>query len=49
VAAACLCGSASALFKGLAGVGRDLSFLPLDGMIGSPSLLVNGLELTAGR
>jgi predicted Zn-dependent protease len=49
VAAACLCGSASALFKGLAGVGRDLSFLPLDGMIGSPSLLVSGLELTAGR
>jgi predicted Zn-dependent protease len=40
-----LCGSAAALFKGLAGVARDLSFLPLDGMIGAPTLLVTGLEL----
>jgi hypothetical protein len=26
-------------------VARDLAFLPLDGMIGSPSLLVTGLAL----
>jgi hypothetical protein len=26
-------------------VGRDLTFQPLDGMIGSPTLLVRGLEL----
>jgi PmbA protein len=49
VAAAWLRGSASALFKGLAGVGRDLAFAPLDGMIGSPSLLVGGLELVIER
>jgi predicted Zn-dependent protease len=44
---ACLTGTASAFFKGIAGVGRDLSFLPLDGMIGSPTLLVAGLTLRA--
>jgi hypothetical protein len=28
-------------------VGRDLTFQPLDGMIGSPTLMVGGLELRA--
>ena len=45
VAGAWLCGTASALFKGIAATARDLSFLPLDGMLGSPTLLVTGLEL----
>jgi predicted Zn-dependent protease len=45
VARAWLCGSGAALFKGVAATARDLSFLPLDGMIGSPTLLVTGLEL----
>ncbi len=40
-----LTGSFTALLQGLAAVGRDLSFLPLRGMIGSPSVLVTGLEL----
>jgi PmbA protein len=50
VAGAWLCGGIGAFLKGIAGVGRDLSFQPLDGMIGSPTLLVSGLELreTAG-
>jgi PmbA protein len=47
---ACLRGSLAALLKGVAGVARDLAFLPLDGMIGAPTLLVTGLELApAGR
>ncbi len=45
VARAWLCGTAAALFKGVAAVARDLSFLPLDGMLGAPTLLVTGLEL----
>jgi predicted Zn-dependent protease len=47
IPAAWLCGTASAFFKGIAAVGRDLAFLPLDGMIGSPTLLVTGLSLRA--
>ncbi|HLX06855.1 MAG TPA: metallopeptidase TldD-related protein [Thermoanaerobaculia bacterium] len=45
VAGAWLCGTAAALFQGIAAVARDLSFFPLDGMLGSPTLLVTGLEL----
>lgn len=40
-----LSGTAAALFKGLAAVARDLTFLPLDGMLGAPTLLVTGLDL----
>jgi hypothetical protein len=32
----------------VAGIGRDLTFYPLDGMIGSPTLLATGLELRKG-
>lgn len=45
VAGAWLCGSIGGLLRNVVGVGRDLLFQPLDGMIGSPSLLVTGLEL----
>lgn len=45
VAGAWLCGRISTLLQGIAAVGRDLTFHPLDGMIGSPTLLVTGLEL----
>jgi len=45
IAGARLCGTAAALFRGIAAAARDLSFLPLDGMLGSPTLLVTGLEL----
>lgn len=45
VSRAWLAGAISALLLGIEGVGRDLTFLPLDGLIGSPSLLVGGLEL----
>lgn len=48
VAKAWLCGGISAFLRGIVGVGRDLTFHPLDGMIGSPTLLVTGLELRAG-
>jgi predicted Zn-dependent protease len=47
VARAWLCGGIGTFLKGIAGVGRDLTFHPLDGMIGSPTLLVAGLELRA--
>ncbi|HXT21934.1 MAG TPA: metallopeptidase TldD-related protein [Thermoanaerobaculia bacterium] len=40
-----LCGSIGALLRGVSGVARDLTFFPLDGMIGSPTLRVDGLEL----
>jgi len=33
----------------LQGVGRDLTFHPLNGMIGSPTVLVTGLELRKGE
>ncbi|HZF09350.1 MAG TPA: metallopeptidase TldD-related protein [Thermoanaerobaculia bacterium] len=45
VSKARLTGGVGALLRGIAAVGRDLSFEMLDGMIGSPSLLVMGLEL----
>jgi predicted Zn-dependent protease len=48
VAGAWLCGGIGTFLKGIAGVGRDLTFHPLDGMIGSPTALVTGLELRAG-
>ncbi len=40
-----LSGEISDLLRGIAAVGRDLAFLPLGGMIGSPTLLVKGLVL----
>jgi predicted Zn-dependent protease len=46
IAHAWLSGELRALLHGLRATARDLSFLPLDGMIGCPSLLVEGLELT---
>lgn len=45
VAGAWLCGGISALLRGVQAVARDLAFFPLDGVIGSPSLLATGLEL----
>lgn len=45
VARAWLCGGISDFLQGIAGVGRDLTFQPLAGMIGAPTLLVSGLEL----
>ncbi len=42
-----LTGSLRALLSGIQAVARDLTFFPYDGMIGSPSLLVSGLELRA--
>jgi predicted Zn-dependent protease len=48
VAGAWLSGGIGAFLKGIMGVGRDLTFHPLDGMIGAPTVLVAGLELLAG-
>jgi len=48
VAGAWLCGGIGAFLKGIAGVGRDLTFHPLDGMIGAPTVLATGLELSRG-
>ena len=48
VPGAWLCGGIGTFLNGIVGVGRDLTFHPLDGMIGSPTLLVTGLELRAG-
>ena len=45
VARAWLCGGIGDFLQGIAGVGRDLTFQPLAGMIGAPTLLVSGLEL----
>lgn len=47
VAGAVLTGSVGSLLRGLRAVARDLTFFPLDGMIGSPTLLLTGLEITA--
>ncbi len=47
VANAWLCGRIADLLQGIAGIGRDLTFHPLLGMIGSPTVLVHGLELRA--
>jgi PmbA protein len=43
-----LCGGIGAFLRGIVGVGRDLAFQPLDGMIGAPTVLVTGLELRGG-
>jgi predicted Zn-dependent protease len=40
-----LSGKVSALLRGIQATGRDLDFEPLGGMLGSPSLLLSGLEL----
>lgn len=48
VAPAVLAGAITALLANLEGVARDLAFLPLDGLLGSPTLLVQGLELRPG-
>ena len=40
-----LCGGIGTLLRGVRAVARDLTFLPLDAMLGAPSLLVAGLEL----
>jgi len=45
VGRAWLCGTVGTLLRGVQAVARDLHFVPFDGMIGSPSLLVTGLEL----
>ena len=46
VAGARLTGAIGALLRGVEGVGRDLSFLPVaGGLIGSPTLLVTDLEI----
>jgi predicted Zn-dependent protease len=42
-----LSGSITTFLKGIAAAARDLAFHPLDGLLGSPTLLVAGLELTA--
>lgn len=41
-----LTGTVAALLRGIVGVARDLTFHLLDGMIGAPTLLATGLELT---
>jgi PmbA protein len=48
VANAWLCGGIGTFLKGIAGLGRDLTFHPLDGMIGAPTVLAAGLELRSG-
>jgi predicted Zn-dependent protease len=48
VAGSLLSGAIGAFLKGVVGVGRDLTFHPLDGMIGSPTVLAIGLELLGG-
>jgi PmbA protein len=45
VARAWLCGGIGDLLQGIAGTARDLTFLPLTGMIGAPTVLATGLEL----
>lgn len=45
VGGAWLCGSLGAFLRGIQGVARDLTFFPLSGLIGAPSLLVVGLEI----
>ena len=43
-----LCGGITAFLQGIRAVAGDLVFRPLGGMIGSPSLLVAGMELRGG-
>jgi PmbA protein len=45
VAKAWLCGSLGGFLRGVDAVARDLAFLPLDGLLGAPTLLVTGLEI----
>jgi predicted Zn-dependent protease len=45
VAGAWLLGSVGSLLRGVQAVAGDLGFLPLQGMVGTPTLLVGGLEL----
>ncbi len=45
VAKAWLCGSLGGFLRGIDAVARDLAFLPLDGLLGAPTLLVTGLEI----
>ena len=45
VAGVWLTGAVSSFLHGLQATGRDLAFLPLAGMVGSPTLLVTGLEV----
>lgn len=47
VAGVALTGAVSSFLHGLQATARDLSFLPLAGMVGSPTLLVAGLEVVA--
>ncbi len=46
VAAARIAGSIGKLLRGVTGVARDLSFFPRGYMLGAPTLLIEGLELT---
>ena len=43
-----LCGDVAGLLAGIRELGRDLSFVPGDGMFGAPSMLVSGLRVLAG-
>lgn len=45
LAAGWLCGSLGTLLHGINAVARDLSFFPLAGMVGSPTLRLTGLEV----
>ena len=45
VEGAALVGRLGELLRGIVAVGRDLQFQMLDGMLGSPTLLVSGLEV----
>jgi predicted Zn-dependent protease len=45
IAKTVLCGSVRALLRGIQAVAADLEFLPLGGMVGSPTMLVTGVEL----
>jgi predicted Zn-dependent protease len=47
VAEVSLTGTLSGLLRGIQGVGRDLAFLPRDGMLGCPTLLVTGPEVVS--
>lgn len=43
-----LCGDVASLLAGIRELGRDLSFVPGDGMFGAPSMLVSGLRVLPG-
>jgi predicted Zn-dependent protease len=48
VSGALLTGTIASLLHGIQAVARDLELIPLDGMIGSPTLLVTGIEIAGG-